>query len=131
MQQKRKSRVSYVIRQDYSTSLHKRGINSMCLDLESSLLYSAGRDGIINQWKYHISNIKKESNKTSTVKDNNNSNYGNQRKTSLPTIKILNEKKHTLPNRVSFDHSITRTSIDCLDYNKILQYNKSLLVYGD
>lgn len=57
---RRKSRVSYIVRDDYDSTLHKKGINSICIDYDSyhsyngGKLYTAGRDAIINQWELNL-----------------------------------------------------------------------------
>ena len=60
MSKKTRTRVTYVVKDDYSASTHTAGINCFALDKssdESGVLYSGGRDSSIYAWEYAI-NIK-------------------------------------------------------------------------
>jgi hypothetical protein len=56
-----RSRVSYIIKEDYSDLRHRSGINGLALDTISvntdggcGVLYTASRDSTINAWDLHI-----------------------------------------------------------------------------
>ncbi|KXS19961.1 WD40 repeat-like protein [Gonapodya prolifera JEL478] len=63
-----RTRVSYVITDDYTDSTHRSGINALAIDTEThvvrgddasladrgGILYSGGRDAVVNSWDLHL-----------------------------------------------------------------------------
>jgi hypothetical protein len=51
-----RTRVSYQIQQDYHDFQHRLGIAALDLDASNDgILYSGGRDGVVNAWNVHLS----------------------------------------------------------------------------
>jgi len=58
-----KFRVSYIIKPDYTSYHHSSGLNSLALDSTTitnapdctgGIIYTAGRDSIVNAWNLHL-----------------------------------------------------------------------------
>ena len=71
MVRKSSKRLVYVLSSDSSSTGHSLGVNSLAIDPEpiqpgvNSILYTAGRDGIINSWS--LNNMNLLSNNDTTV----------------------------------------------------------------
>ncbi|KAI8899437.1 WD40-repeat-containing domain protein [Globomyces pollinis-pini] len=74
---KQKSRISYVIKDDYQNPQHRQGINTMAIDVlsfergEGGLLYSGARDSIINVWNIQLDIEEKQTLKTEEIYSEN------------------------------------------------------------
>lgn len=54
MARKTRRRISYVLPLESSAGGHRLGVNGLAIDTERSILYSAGRDGLICAWDLNI-----------------------------------------------------------------------------
>ncbi|KAJ3089985.1 hypothetical protein HK102_005000 [Quaeritorhiza haematococci] len=64
-----RSRLTYIVKEDYSNCKHTAGINALALDLTTptefdgrpgGILYTGGRDSVINSWDLHLEFAKHE-----------------------------------------------------------------------
>jgi hypothetical protein len=141
MQKRPKTRVSVTIKDDYENPSHRHGINALCLDYSNSggVLFTGGRDSIINQWDLQLEFSTKQVHQNPVIVPEKREIIPSY---SLPSVK--DAAGTASKQRVSFDNSNVNSPIfgssqnfknirdsrgSLVTYNKILEYNMKLQVF--
>jgi hypothetical protein len=151
--QRQRTKISYVIRDSYGSSLHRQGINALCIDQDSfnaglgGLLFSGGRDTIINKWELKLPKSVLQLEEGDNVIDTaqvaepeeivqvNNRGHSSTSKiehgNTLPRNSARNDRT-SQNHKVSFDQLPKKTSVQTDRHRQhglnIYDYNESLLV---
>ena len=132
----KKSRISYVIKDFQESPLHRQGLNCLLVDHQEGILYSGGRDSIINSWNLNLP-------KNDTIAADDGNIYSKELKrvqkwssSSLPTQYKLDKHSSSKAGRVSFDQDAGRahvnklhnSSLSLIGYPQQIDYNLKMLV---